>query len=100
MLSYDWPGNVRELENILERAVNIAEGDIIYPEHTNIQRLKGKDEKETLVYSLAETVENAEKAAIEMAMKEAGGNKNEAMSLLNISKTSFYDKYKKYHLGK
>ncbi|NLY71983.1 MAG: sigma 54-interacting transcriptional regulator, partial [Clostridiales bacterium] len=27
--SYDWPGNVRELENIIERAINLAEGDMI-----------------------------------------------------------------------
>ncbi len=28
-LSYDWPGNVRELENVLERAIILAEGDFI-----------------------------------------------------------------------
>ena len=29
MIRYDWPGNVRELQNVLERAMNNAEGDII-----------------------------------------------------------------------
>ena len=29
LLNYPWPGNVRELENIIERAVLMAEGDII-----------------------------------------------------------------------
>lgn len=29
LYSYDWPGNVRELENIIERAINLAETDII-----------------------------------------------------------------------
>ncbi len=29
LLGYDWPGNVRELRNTLERAVVLAEGDII-----------------------------------------------------------------------
>lgn len=100
LLSYDWPGNVRELENILERAVNITEGDTIFLEHTNIQLLKGKSEKDIIAYSLGEIVEKAEKAAIEKAMKATGGNKLEAMSLLNISKTSFYDKCKKYNIGK
>jgi len=100
LLSYNWPGNVRELENVLERAVNITEGDTILPEHTNIQLLKGRAGEGIISCTLSETVENAEKAAIERAMKIAGGNKNEAMSILNISKTSFYDKIKKYGIGK
>jgi Nif-specific regulatory protein len=33
LMSYHWPGNVRELENCLERAVLVAEGDVIYPHH-------------------------------------------------------------------
>ncbi|HWR61191.1 MAG TPA: sigma 54-interacting transcriptional regulator [Clostridia bacterium] len=100
LLSYDWPGNVRELENVLERAVNITEGDTILPEHTNIQLLKGRVDEGMTSHTLNETVENAEKAAIERAVKIAGGNKNEAMSILDISKTSFYDKLKKYGIGK
>jgi len=33
LLSYHWPGNVRELENCIERAVLVAEGDVIHPYH-------------------------------------------------------------------
>ena len=33
LMSYHWPGNVRELENCMERAVLVAEGDVIYPHH-------------------------------------------------------------------
>jgi DNA-binding NtrC family response regulator len=33
LLAYDWPGNVRELENVLERALVLAEIDVIGPEH-------------------------------------------------------------------
>lgn len=32
LLQYDWPGNVRELQNVLERAVILADGDQIAPE--------------------------------------------------------------------
>ena len=33
LVRYDWPGNVRELQNVLERAVVLAEQDVIGPEH-------------------------------------------------------------------
>ena len=29
LYNYDWPGNVRELENIIERVINLADGDVI-----------------------------------------------------------------------
>ncbi len=36
LLRYDWPGNVRELENVIERALNITDSGVIYPEHISI----------------------------------------------------------------
>src|SRR6185436_15080208 len=33
MTAYPWPGNVRELENCIKRAVVIASGSVIRPEH-------------------------------------------------------------------
>jgi DNA-binding NtrC family response regulator len=30
---YDWPGNVRELQNVVERLVNIIDGDVVTLEH-------------------------------------------------------------------
>lgn len=39
--SYSWPGNVRELENIIERAMILAKGDKLEPEHFAFTRLTG-----------------------------------------------------------
>ena len=36
LLAHDWPGNVRELENCLERALVVASGEVIRPEHLRL----------------------------------------------------------------
>jgi DNA-binding NtrC family response regulator len=33
LIAYSWPGNVRQLENVIERAIVMAEGDTITTEH-------------------------------------------------------------------
>ncbi|EQD50484.1 type 4 fimbriae expression regulatory protein PilR, partial [mine drainage metagenome] len=38
LMAYDYPGNVRELENILERALTLADGDLIRPDDIRVRR--------------------------------------------------------------
>jgi len=97
---YDWPGNVRELENILERGVNLAEGNLILSIHlainkNNIPTLKSVGP----IKSLKDIVLEAERIAIEDALKVHKGNKQKAMKALNIGKTSFYEKIKKHNIN-
>ena len=33
LMDYSWPGNARELENVLERAINVLDGEVIHFEH-------------------------------------------------------------------
>ncbi len=37
LLAYDWPGNVRELDNLMQRAVILADGEIIEPDHLHFE---------------------------------------------------------------
>jgi DNA-binding NtrC family response regulator len=39
LTEYSWPGNVRELRNVIERAVLLAVGDVILPEHLPTDRI-------------------------------------------------------------
>jgi DNA-binding NtrC family response regulator len=39
LVEYPWPGNVRELRNVIERAVLLAVGDVILPEHLPTERI-------------------------------------------------------------
>lgn len=107
---HSWPGNIRELENVLERAVNILDGQTILLSHLPLylQDLEGgnqdiKKESKGLVMtekdevpSLKDVVAQAEKEAIVKALKSTNGNKQQAAKLLEIGKTSFYDKCKRY----
>ncbi|SHI47139.1 sigma-54 interaction domain-containing protein [Lutispora thermophila] len=97
--AYDWPGNVRELENILERAVNLAEGNTILSSHLAIK--KGKKEKKRETYDIRpikDVINDAERRAIEEAIMAYNGDKKAAMRALKMSKTSFYEKLKKYNI--
>jgi len=101
---YHWPGNVRELENTIERAVILAEGKKITPDHLAI-RIRTTDEirlregaglKEIGAHAQA----RAEKAAIERVLKEVRNNKRKAARILKIDYTTLFDKIRKYGVGK
>jgi len=95
----NWPGNVRELENILERAINLTEGNTILSTHLAINKSKEIDNYEIKeIKSLKDTICEAEKKAIEEAILYSSGDKKAAMNLLKIAKTNFYEKIKKYNI--
>ncbi|MDF2531347.1 MAG: domain S-box protein [Clostridia bacterium] len=95
--SYDWPGNVRELENVLERAISIIEkDDIIRPEYLP-SSITGLNTMKT-IGSLEAILNNAERQAILDALMIEKGNKSKAAKLLNVSRTSLYEKMTKYDI--
>lgn len=97
ILKYNWPGNVRELENILERAVNLADKDIISSKHISLKVGQFEMARDTIT-PLRKAVEEQEKRSIEEALLFFNGDKRKAWEALGISKTSFYDKLKKYKI--
>ena len=97
--TYDWPGNVRELENVLERAINfLGEAHVILPEHLP-KFLTGIDSSQDCSKKLKDIVDDAEKNAIVNALINNNNNKSSAANALGISRTSLYEKMKKYEIG-
>lgn len=99
LANYNYPGNVRELENILERAINVTEGKVIFSKNISIGRKS--DESNKVVKKdmlLRELLEETEKQAIKDAIELYGDNQT-AIKNLGISKTSFYEKLKKYNIS-
>jgi DNA-binding NtrC family response regulator len=86
--AYDWPGNVREFENCLERAMNLADGDMLRVRHLPSNVARPPRNREGL--SLREQVKDFELATIQDAVRECSGNKAAAAKRLGISFTTLW----------
>ncbi len=100
LLSYHFPGNVRELENIIERAVILAENEVITKEDLPFLMQEPRGEPSSLLENLPlpEAVAYLEKQRIKKAMKEAHGVKTRAAEILGISERVLRYKLAKYGL--
>ncbi len=85
LLMYDWPGNVRELERMIERAVALADRDVI--ELDDLPPLVRRDFDTVLLPSLrrGETMRAWGSRYARIVLDRAGGNKREASRVLGIS---------------
>lgn len=98
LIAYNWPGNVRELANIIELAASMAHGTLtrdLLPAFirtsTNYQRLP----EDAFLRNYAE---DAEREAIIRALDIYKGNKLKVADSLGISRSSLYNKLKKYDI--
>lgn len=85
LLRHPWTGNVRELENCLQRALLLAAGERVQPEHL------GLPEGAAPLGTLAEAREAAERTAVEAAMSRSGGNLTQAGAILAIDRKVLRD---------
>ncbi len=93
LTGYPWPGNVRQLENIVERAVNIADSPVITPEDLGIQAESAPSSP-----TGACLLKDAEAVLIAEQMKQHNGNISKAAKALGVSRPTLYRKLKKYAL--
>jgi DNA-binding NtrC family response regulator len=104
LMRYHWPGNVRELENTIERAVILAEGKKIGPEHLAIRVARTNDvtlrENAGLKDIGAAAQMQAERSAIVRVLKQVRNNKRKCAEILQIDYTTLFDKIKKYEIDK
>jgi two-component system response regulator AtoC len=102
LLQHSWPGNVRELENVIERAVILAEKKIILPENLPPEfgaRPTGRRIDDFFGgFSIKQAQKIMETALIGRALQATGGNKSKASELLEISYPSLLNKIKEYEI--
>jgi DNA-binding NtrC family response regulator len=102
MLEYDWPGNVRELENAIERAVVLAEDDVLRAENLPIRLQEEKKPLEEVILTpgktLPQLLEEIERKIVEKALEQAGWVQKRAAEILGIGRTTLQYKMTKYGL--
>ena len=122
LLAHTWPGNVRELKNCIERAMILEEESVLRPiympfaigsaarsgltafEHSSVADSVGKHLADGRVlprlYIPEEgtSLEEVERAMVELAMRQANGNQTHAARLLDISRDALRYKLKKFEL--
>lgn len=92
LMGYSWPGNIRELRNVINRAVLVSEGQWISATDLNLNLSIRLEE----VSALSE--EEKERQLLLQTLEKTGNNRTKAAILLNISRTTLYEKLKKYHI--
>lgn len=99
LYKHDWPGNVRELENVLERAIILADQDAVDEEHIllDYQDKLSWPAQEKLSSNLKEAVDEFEKDIIIQELK-AHGTVRQTAKKLGVSHTTILNKLKKYHI--
>ena len=95
--SMSFPGNVRELKNIMERAVALCDGPWIGASDLLTFDSNAQDISSA---TLRQSIEEAERAAINKALTEQGGKINQAADSLGISRKNLWEKMKRYGIEK
>ena len=104
LLDYGWPGNVRELENVIYEAMVLSDDPILAESSLPLRIRSGQavpsesppfeTAGDTLRDAAQSAAGNAEKALIEKALRESGGNRTLAALALGVSRKTLFNKMK------
>lgn len=105
LMDYDWPGNVRQLENIIERALVLAEGEVLKEgDLPLLLNVNGPDPGSSLAVDgangegidLDRAVDDMEENVIRQVLARTGGNRTAAAKHLAITKSKLLYKIRKH----
>jgi len=103
LVDHHWPGNVRELENVIERAMILADSDRItvadLPDGITAPRKRPSGPAPSGDFSMRRARKRFETELIRRALDATGGNRTRAARLLEISHRALLYKIKEYGLG-
>jgi len=101
LMRHPWHGNVRELENVVERAVIMARGDVITPGEfpDGLKELDDGAKDAELGLKPGRSLKDVEREMILRTLEEAGGNRTHAARILGISRRTLQLKLKEYGIN-
>ena len=92
--AYQWPGNVRELQHCMERAVIMADREVIDTQHLALYQA-GSD----VPAASFQTLEEMEKQMIVSSLEKEGGKIKAVAEKLGITRQTLYNKLRKYGIN-
>lgn len=96
LMTYPFPGNVRELQYAIERAVIMADGDVLEAKDIIFSPIEAAPVEETQV--VATNLSTIEKNTILRVIEKNGGNISKAAKELGITRTALYRRLSKYDI--
>jgi len=108
LLRHDWPGNVRELENLIQRAVLMAKGNMITEDELMFDRTSDQELADNVpaavkskigTLPLKGMIAEYEAEVLHQALSMYDGNVTQVAADLKIGKTALYDKMKRYGIS-
>ena len=102
LLTYHWPGHVRDLKNVLESAMITCQKEFIdiidLPQ--NLQKyVASESERPFFKSDQIRTLQNLESEYISYLMKANENNIRKTAKILDISRSTLYEKLKKYRIS-
>ena len=96
---YAWPGNIRALRHAVERAIILAEGEVIEPADLQLDYSDSSREQQSVgVMPTILNLDYMEKDTIQKALRKHGFNISRAASELGLTRASLYRRMEKHDL--
>jgi DNA-binding NtrC family response regulator len=96
LLDYHYPGNIRELQYIIERAVIMAEGDVLQAKDLIFSPIESATEPVDEITELK--LSTVEKSTILRVIEKHHGNISRAAKELGLTRTALYRRLSKYNI--
>ncbi|MGM0537614.1 MAG: sigma-54 interaction domain-containing protein [Thermodesulfobacteriota bacterium] len=99
LYSYHWPGNIRELKSVFEYAFVVCDQPTLQPEHLLPSVLEVVNPSASLLSPQALTSTEKKKQELIQALKRTGGNKSETAKLLGVSRTTVWNRMRRFKIS-
>ncbi|HEX6747322.1 MAG TPA: sigma-54 dependent transcriptional regulator [Longimicrobium sp.] len=101
---HEWPGNIRELRNVLERAVLLAHGAVLLPEHLPLDDLRPPPAEDAVSgaplagYAPDLSLADVERLHIREVLRLVRGHLGKASEVLGVHRNTLTRKIREYGL--